>query len=80
MAGEVKRQSSSGTCGVLIGKKAIASYLNISRDTFYEFIRLGMPAAVINGRWYAHRENIEQWFQIVTRKRAGKTEMVGDPE
>jgi hypothetical protein len=52
---------------VLIGKKAITTYLNISRDSFYEFIRLGMPAVVINNRYYAHRENIELWFQAITR-------------
>jgi hypothetical protein len=54
--------------GVLIGKKAIAAYLNISRDSFYELIRLGLPAVVINNRYYAHKENIELWFQGITRQ------------
>jgi hypothetical protein len=26
-----------------------------------------MPAAVINNRYYAHKENLEMWFQAVTR-------------
>lgn len=56
------------TTGVLIGKKAITTYLNISRDSFYELIKLGMPAAVINNRYYAHKENIELWFQGITRQ------------
>ena len=54
--------------GVLIGRDAIQTYLSISRDTFYSLIKLGLPASVINGRWYAHRENIEGWFQLITRR------------
>jgi|APFre7841882793_1041355.scaffolds.fasta_scaffold159115_1 hypothetical protein len=59
---------SKQTTGVLIGKKAIAEYLHVSRDSFYEFIKLGLPAVVINNRYYAHKENIELWFQGITRQ------------
>lgn len=59
--------------GVLIGRDAIQSYLSVSRDTFYSLIKLGMPASVINGRWYAHRENIEAWFQLITRSQTRGT-------
>ena len=55
------------TTGLLIGKKAIAEYLDISRDTFTEMMKLGMPAVVINNRYYAHHNNLELWFQAITR-------------
>jgi len=53
---------------ILIGKKAIMNYLTISsKDLFAYFIRHGMPAELINNRWYAHKDNIEEFFRITTR-------------
>lgn len=52
---------------VLIGRKAICEYLdNITKALFYKFIDMGMPAVVIDGRWYAHIDNIDKWFQKLT--------------
>jgi hypothetical protein len=53
--------------GLLIGKKEITAYLNISCDVFAAFLKLGMPATIINNRYYAHQENLELWFQAITR-------------
>ncbi|MGE4417710.1 MAG: hypothetical protein AB7D26_10770 [Marinobacterium sp.] len=63
-------KSLSRASGVLIGRKAIQSYLDIGREGLNSLIELGLPMAVINGRLYAHSENIEQWFQLVTRRKA----------
>jgi len=52
--------------GVLIGLNEILSYLRISKPTFYKFIGLGMPAAVIDNRWYAHTDNLDAWFRRAT--------------
>jgi hypothetical protein len=42
-------------------------YLKISRKSFIMFIRMGMPVAYINGRCYAHKENIDAFFKTITR-------------
>jgi len=58
---------------LLIGAKQIRDYLHdMSEPIFYKFIKLGMPAAIINGRWYAWRSNLDDWFQQVTRKQEGQ--------
>ena len=56
------------TTGLLIGKKEITEYLNISYDAFAAFLKLGMPATIINNRYFAHKENLELWFQAITRQ------------
>jgi hypothetical protein len=60
------------TDNLLVTKKAIMAYLGIaSEETFKTFVALKMPAVVINGRWYAHRENLEQWLRAVTSRQIG---------
>ena len=63
---------SNGRARLLIGKKEILEYLQIGQPMFYEFIKIGMPARVINNRWYAHKDNLEEWFRGLTRVRAGE--------
>lgn len=60
----VKKQTSVKK--LLIGSQAIMDYLGISKQVFYQFIKLGMPAIVINGRWYAWTDNIDIYFQKIT--------------
>ncbi|MCU0836866.1 MAG: hypothetical protein MUC77_20935 [Chromatiaceae bacterium] len=59
---------SNGHGRLLIGRKAITGYLQIGDPMFYEFIKLGMPARVINNRWYAHTDNIDLFFKQITIK------------
>ena len=51
---------------ILIGMDEIMTYLNISRPTFEKFIHLGLPARVIDNRWYAHTDNLDLYFQKIT--------------
>jgi hypothetical protein len=61
---------------LLIGAKAIAGYLTISKPTFYEFVREGvvlpdgrrirLPATVIKKVWYAHADNLDEFFKVIT--------------
>lgn len=61
---------------LLIGAKAIAGYLTISKPTFYKFVREGftlpdgkrirLPVTVIDKKWYAHADNLDEFFKIVT--------------
>ena len=51
---------------VLIGAQGIMDFLSISKTLFREFVSKGMPVTMINGRYYAHADNIENWFQQYT--------------
>ena len=55
----------------LIGIKQICGYLECTKPTFYGFIKMGMPARVVNGRWYAHIDNIDGFFKSMTHYQAG---------
>jgi hypothetical protein len=51
---------------VFTTKDEIKDYLNISDILFKKFIKSGMPALFIDGRWYAHADNIDGWFRATT--------------
>lgn len=51
---------------VMTSKQEILDYLNISDKLFRKFIKSGMPALFVDGRWYAHADNIDAWFQRLT--------------
>jgi len=53
----------------LVGKKAIADYMHLTEKTLPAFLDLGLPAAKINGRWYAHTENVDSFFKRLTKKK-----------
>ena len=41
---------------------------------FRVYIECGMPARVVNKRWYAHADNIDQFFVLFTRVASKKYE------
>ena len=49
---------------------AIAKYLGVSRNKFYNLVGMGLPAVVIDGKWCAHADNLEAFFKIGTGKSA----------
>ena len=51
---------------ILIGREEIISYIGVSRQLFYDFISKGMPARIINNRWYAHTDNLDNYFKKIT--------------
>ena len=51
---------------ILIGKKAICEHLCISEPTLNFFISIGLPHKVINNRLYAHADNIDAFFRVIT--------------
>ena len=64
---------------VLIGRKAICNYLNISKNTFYDLVAAGLPAAKKAGTWISHMDALEEYFrETATRgqdsKAGGKNE------
>lgn len=57
--------------GLLDGKQAILDYLDISKHKVMKFIAAGMPVRMEDGRWIAHRENIESWLKEYTAESCG---------
>jgi hypothetical protein len=55
---------------ILTGKQAIMDYLQMSESTFFKFVRLGLPVRVIDKRYYAHKDNIDRYFENLTSKTA----------
>lgn len=49
---------------LLIGKKAIKAHLGFNSDElFYKWVEKGMPALCEENRWYAHKGNLDRFFQ-----------------
>lgn len=46
----------------------IAKYLKISKGKFYNLVKAGLPAVIIDGVWCAHTDNLEMFFQRGTAK------------
>lgn len=51
----------------MIGAKPVCDAFGISEKQFYMFLAMGMPMRKINGRWYGHRQNISDFFKLVTQ-------------
>lgn len=55
---------------ILTSKDEILDFMRISRKLYDHFIILGLPVVIINGRHYAHVDNVEEWFRSKTMKQA----------
>ena len=51
---------------ILMGKQAIMDYLQMSENTFFKFVGMGLPIRVIDKRYYAHKDNLDRYFQDLT--------------
>lgn len=57
--------------GLLDGKGEISKFLNNASDyKLKKYVAAGMPVLIEDGRWLAHRENIEDFFKKYTRRKA----------
>jgi len=56
---------------ILKGIESIRKYIDpdnpISKDKVVEFIKMGMPARKIGEVWYAHTDNVDDFFKSITR-------------
>lgn len=57
---------------VLIGIGEITGYLNIREPMFKKFIGMGLPVIVLENRYYAHADNLDDFFRLLTRRGSGK--------
>lgn len=52
---------------VLLSKQDIMEHLKISDKLYKKFIRMGMPVLYVDGRCYAHKDNLDDFFKAITR-------------
>jgi hypothetical protein len=57
----------SGMKKVLTSKQEIMEYAGISKYLYAKFIKLGMPVLYVDGRCLAHKDNIDDFFKLLTR-------------
>jgi len=48
------------------GQEIMDKY-GFSRPAFEKFLGMGLPARLIDGKWYAHVDNIDDFFRDLTR-------------
>jgi hypothetical protein len=54
--------------GILDGKDEISRFLgNASDYKLSKWISAGMPVRIEDGRWLAHKDNLEEFFRRYTR-------------
>lgn len=51
---------------ILMSKQEILDYLKISRNAYRKFVKMGMPVLYLDGRCYAHKDNIDEFFKRIT--------------
>ncbi len=52
---------------VLSSKDEIMQAYKMTDYTFKKWIKMGMPVLVVDRTCYAHRDNIDEFFKLVTR-------------
>jgi len=53
---------------VIIGTSQMARYLGVSNPKIQDYLKSGMPACFLNGKWHFHLDNVDLWFKAVTSK------------
>lgn len=64
-----------GRNGFLFGIEKIAEFIGVSKPTVYKMIEYGMPARIVDGKWYAHAENIDLFMKTWTNVRTKKAKV-----
>lgn len=62
----MNRKETKPRSPLLGGVKNITERFDISRDLFYIFLKMGLPVRKINGRWYGHEDNIDEFLKTKT--------------
>jgi hypothetical protein len=52
----------------LTSKEEIMNFLGVKETVFAQFLKINIPVILVNGRYYAHAENLDAWFKSLTAK------------
>ena len=66
--------ANTGMDNVLTSKDEILEYTGLSKHLYVKFLKMGLPVLYIDGRCYAHKHNIDEFFKKVTRVNSSKAE------
>jgi hypothetical protein len=55
---------------ILSSRQEILDYTGLSPYLYLKFVRLGMPVLYIDGRCYAHTDNLDEFFRLITKSSA----------
>ncbi len=59
--------------GLLDGKNEISEFLGgAGEGKLKKYLKAGLPVLIENGRWLAHKDNIEEFFKTYTQRKAKK--------
>ena len=64
----------------LTSKEEIMDFLVLKRSVFEQFMKIGLPVVIINGRYYAHSENLDAWMKAFTAKQRPEITIPEAPE
>jgi len=57
---------------ILTSRQEILDYAGISKDLYLKFVRVGFLVLYIGGRCYAHTDNIDDFFKMLTKAGGSK--------
>lgn len=57
---------------VLTSKEDVMDYAGLTKHTYPKFLKLGLPVLYMDGRCYAHKDNIDDFFKIITKVNSSK--------
>ena len=52
---------------ILRRKEDVLEFLGVGEALLDFFVQRGLPVAIINGKWFAHTDNLEEYFRVITR-------------
>jgi len=58
---------------VLTSKEEIMDIFGLTKHTYAKFLKRGMPVLYVDGRCYAHKDNIDNFFKQITMVNASKS-------
>jgi hypothetical protein len=64
----------------LTSKEEIMTFLNVKDKVYAQFFKINIPVIIINGRHYAHSENLDAWFKSLTSKQRPEITVPDSPQ
>lgn len=72
---DLKRQMRDG---VFMGKDEIMTAYGMTEYMAKKWVKLGMPVLILDGTWYANRDNINAFFKAKTMVNSSNAKLDGE--
>jgi hypothetical protein len=57
---------------ILFGKDEVMACYKWSEYTLMKWVNKGLPVLIVDGKYYAHKDNIDEYFKLKTRVNSSK--------